>query len=558
MVGNISEEEVASPRTRTLLARGLDLGSLRWAALLLLATLILRLPIFFYPFFNGDEATYSALANALLDGKWLYVDAVDHKPPFIYWTYAAVLGACGRYNIHAVHLFSVFCVFAAGLLLGATARAFGLCRERSRLVAVFFIVLCSLGPGKDMLAANAELFMLLPTVAAMLLLVRARSRKRESATGRAMERMPAAVAAGFLIGLAALFKYQGGTALFAVLSLVLLSRFGSRSRREDAGTIAAFFLGFLLPFSVIVGVWGFSGRLGSLLFWAWQYPLVYAGKLSVSRILWNLLRMTATWGAVTLGLLVASAIGFRALRKARDERQRALGLFALSWLAGSALGVAAGGRFFLHYYLQFAAPIALLAAAAQWRSVLARRVAVAYTAILLTAFWATNAFDHRVRPRIGHYTEAYVAIGEWMRLHTSEDARLLVWGNSPEIYFFSHRRMGTRFPFCNYHSGKIWGTAADDEPTQSTRGEDLGRSKAGDGRTGSTEKEALPEAWPMLIEDLIQRRPAVIVDAASAGLDRWSGYELFRYPRLWDIVQRDYREAARIAGATIYVRTNPG
>jgi hypothetical protein len=330
-------------------------------------------------------------------------------------------------------------------------------------------------------------------------------------------------------------------------------------------TLAAVLVGFLLPFGALVGVWGRAGRLDSLLFWAWHYPLVYAGKLPATRILGNLLPMTAAWGAAALAFLVAAANGFRALRRAQndqddgqdDERRRALALVALAWLIGSALGVAAGGRFFLHYYLQLAPPIALLAAASSWRTVLARRLAIAYTGMLLVAFWAANAFDHTVRPRIRHHTQAYAAIGEWIRQHTGADARLLVWGNSPEIYFFSQRRMGTRFPFCNYQSGRIWGTSADDEPAPSKDGEDPARSEAAGGHARSTEKEALPEAWPMLLEDLVQRRPAVIVDAASAGLDRWAGYELFRYPRLWAIVKHDYREAARVAGAAIYLRTHP-
>jgi 4-amino-4-deoxy-L-arabinose transferase-like glycosyltransferase len=408
MVDNIPEVGDALPRTRPLLARGLDLAPLKWAALLLLATLILRLPIFFYPFFNGDEATYSALANALLDGKWLYVDAVDHKPPLIYFTSAAVLGLCGRYNIHAVHLFSVVCVFATGLLVGAIARGFGLSRERSRLGAVGFVVLCSLGPGKDMLAANAELFMLLPTVAALLLLIRARSRMHEAPTGSAWQGIPSAVAAGFLIGLAALFKYQGASAVIPALAFVLLGRPPSPSR---ARTIAAVLLGVLLPFGAIVSVWGLSGRFDPLYFWAWHYPLVYAGKLPAARILGNVLGMTATWGVVTLGFLVAAVLGLRALRRSQDQAQRALGLFALAWLGGSAISVTAGGRFFLHYYLQLAPPLALLTAAAEWRRGRVRQVALAYTALLVATFWATDAIDHRLRPRIRLHTQAYAAIG---------------------------------------------------------------------------------------------------------------------------------------------------
>ena len=50
--------------------------------------LLVRTPSLFEGFWHGDENIYFAVANALNKGGVLYVDAWDHKPPFLYLIYA--------------------------------------------------------------------------------------------------------------------------------------------------------------------------------------------------------------------------------------------------------------------------------------------------------------------------------------------------------------------------------------------------------------------------------------------------------------------------------------
>jgi len=37
------------------------------------------------------------VANVIVDGGWAYVDAVERKPPLLFWTYAAVVEATPWY-----------------------------------------------------------------------------------------------------------------------------------------------------------------------------------------------------------------------------------------------------------------------------------------------------------------------------------------------------------------------------------------------------------------------------------------------------------------------------
>jgi hypothetical protein len=86
----------------------LSLRQLQFAVLgLVLLTVATRLPAILHPLSIDDEAGYSVIANEIVDGGRPYIDAVDRKPPLLFWTYAAVFEVAGKYNWKALHLVSV-------------------------------------------------------------------------------------------------------------------------------------------------------------------------------------------------------------------------------------------------------------------------------------------------------------------------------------------------------------------------------------------------------------------------------------------------------------------
>jgi len=56
----------------------------------ILLTVTIRLPSLLHPQPIDSEAMYSVVANEIIDGGRPYVDAVERKPPLLFWTYAAV------------------------------------------------------------------------------------------------------------------------------------------------------------------------------------------------------------------------------------------------------------------------------------------------------------------------------------------------------------------------------------------------------------------------------------------------------------------------------------
>src|SRR5262249_32856775 len=112
-------------------------------------------------------------------GHVLYRDVVDHKPPLIYVTYEATQAVAGpRGGMYLLHALLIFVVALTGWLL----RHLALRRARADETTAFFAALlwCVFSTTLldfDSLAANCELFMVLPLVGSVVTYWRAIDRE---------------------------------------------------------------------------------------------------------------------------------------------------------------------------------------------------------------------------------------------------------------------------------------------------------------------------------------------------------------------------------------------
>src|ERR1700688_260732 len=135
-----------------------------WAGLIAVTIFIAHLPSFFHRLLDGDEAVYGSIAALLNTGGELYgPGGVDNKPPGIFWIYAATFRAAGTYQMTAVHAVGLAVLLATCVLLLVIGRDLGSVRT-GLLSALFYGVLTAAGNPR-LLAANTELFMMLPLVA---------------------------------------------------------------------------------------------------------------------------------------------------------------------------------------------------------------------------------------------------------------------------------------------------------------------------------------------------------------------------------------------------------
>jgi len=364
------------------------------------------------------------------------------------------------------------------------------------------------------------------------------------------------VAIGLLIGTSALFKYQGVTFLGASIGLLIwsvaLGRVSwSRAALGAAGQVA----GALVPPALYLLACQRAGNLDAALFWfRFNFSYVQAGLSGATAVARGLRRTALVGGAAlvpyALGLSAAVAAASRAWPVIRGrwrgspvpdgEAPSLSAMLGLLWLATSAIAVAAGGRFFGHYFHLILAPLCLLAAprfSALWaRRGWSRAALLVLCALPALLFFGLATIGRSVAAALDEREPPYEQVAARIIARTAPDDRIFVWGNSPQLYYVARRPMGTRFSFCNYVTGESPGT-----PTE----------------TGARNSDAnqLPAAWDMLIADLDQRRPRLFIDAAAAGWDGYGKYPLARYPRLRDYVARYYRAVEAPAGVVLYERT---
>jgi hypothetical protein len=162
------------------------------------------------------------------------------------------------------------------------------------------------------------------------------------------------------------------------------------------------------------------------------------------------------------------------------------------------------------------------------------RIAVALIALGAATSVAVAMADRQVWPRSAWHQDRYRAVAQYLREHTEPDARVFVWGNSPEIYLYAHRRMGSRYMSVNYQTGHVWGTSAND----------LG---------GHPDRDNVPfETWDKLMADLQRNLPEFIVDAAAGKLDKMDDEPISRHPRMAAFVAGHYQLEETVLGVPLY------
>ena len=89
---------------------------------IILLTIAIRLPSLVHPRPIDSEAIYSVVANEIVDGGRPYIDAVERKPPLLFWTYAVVFKVAGKFNwtvLHFVALVWTMCAMGGLYVIGS-------------------------------------------------------------------------------------------------------------------------------------------------------------------------------------------------------------------------------------------------------------------------------------------------------------------------------------------------------------------------------------------------------------------------------------------------------
>lgn len=481
---------------------------------IVLLTLATRLPSLLHPQPIDDETGYSVVANEIVDGGHPYVDAIERKPPLLLWTYAAVFQATGKYNwlaLHALALAWTLGTMAGLYLIGR--RLFD--RDTGLIAALLYSVFQPWALWVN-LALNGELLMNLPIVWAWAIAFgRSRSRVR-----------PELLAAGALLCAGFLFKQPGAFAAVPLALYPLLPSYRTNRGLTWTASVtqsAILTAGFFAALGLVAIILREQGILREAFYWT-------ISNHTDLHVYWKEgVLFTLAFAVACLPLLIGAAMAGRDQGGAwagRSAERTALLLLA----AASALGVAAGGRFFVHYFIQLIPPLVLLAAphyARLWSGglrashfFLRPAVTCAWLAFIVVAFsiahWAVLSLE-REPSEAGRYLSERSPVAD----------RIFVWGQKPQIYLDARRRPASRyiltFPLTGY-----------DGP-----------------RDIDTRARIDPQAWPTLEKDFGEHPPAYIVDLQA---DPGARYPVQDFPFLAKLLTDQYQLVARVAEGVIYRR----
>jgi hypothetical protein len=488
-------------------------------------------PVFFRTFLT-DMDFYTHVADKLLHGGVLYRDAIDTKPPAIFFHYALVFRLFGENNVAAVKVVTIAFAVLTAVAVGAIWREL-FDGRRAPVASLLFAFATVSGWGPDFLSSNTEILANLFIAGGVYCLCKdAFTRRRRWL-----------FAAGVFIGTAFLYRFQSGAPLAAYFLLLVLQR---RSIPSIAGRLWPIALGFALPSAAVIAVYAAMGALPALAdFLRYDYYYVRGGA-----IYWPALLAQAAIVLVSQVVFLALALS-QAGRIVRHRIGAAAGppseadLFLVLWLGWTVLSFFAGGRFFAHYFVQ-AVPVVVLLATARltaggaasvrdslretrasalfrWALVLIPVHAALFTIVNGVFLWQTR-----------EPANPYPALVSFARAHTSKADPIFVWTSRTHVLFDMDRIYATRFISNDFLVGRMYGT----------------RHRLASATADSARVASVRELWPLLLHDLESDPPRLIIDDTR----EHSNFTLDHYPELQAFVERRYEPCRPLDGFCVYVR----
>jgi 4-amino-4-deoxy-L-arabinose transferase-like glycosyltransferase len=424
---------------------------------LILLAVLTRLPAFALSVVDWDESLYFIMAEQWRAGHLPYTTVLDNKPIGIYGIFAAFQWLLGDTPV-AMRVAGVLAIAGTALLTWRITRH--LLRHlppvpaelAGALAGALFIVTTI---SDDGIASNTEIFMEAFTCLGMLLAL----------TPAARIGGWRVLGIGLSLGIAFMIKYVAVFDMVAVfLAMTALSgrvRPGLAKLWDVLRLGLVFSAGALAPFIAAVLLYAAHGAFGVFLqasllanlrrvaipvsggglvgaFWAQAvlYPALYAS------LLWVVARLVRAKGA------------------ARPET-----LVLLGWVVTASIGVASGGLYFSHYFIQLlpvlSTGVAILVAEA---IVLLKPVARAVVLVLvvlglITPVYAAGVDLGRIipiaeRPAMGfgllRDTPAQVAADLRPVLARAPGQTIYVFDGEPVLYSLLHARLPTKYVFPSF------------------------------------------------------------------------------------------------------------
>lgn len=428
---------------------------------------LLRLPSLIEPDWYGDEGVYQVISLALHNGRDLYSEIWDNKPPLLYLTYALFIG-----EQFSVRLLSLFFGISSTILFFLLSRKLLKNDEAAGAATVVFTVLFAT-PFLEGNIANAENFMLVFTIASGLLIYTIRNSVIHKLIRQKL------FSAGFLLGIAFLYKIVAfyDFAAFGLFLFITSNSFDSAIVRNRRNVIQRkltvilawiqkegflYLWGFLLPIFLAFLYFILRGTFIPFIQSAFLGNIGYVGYGN---------QFIIPQGFLIIKLiLLACAICFIVLK--RRQFSPAI-LFISLWFVLSVFSAFFSQRQYTHYSLVMIPSLCLLIGLffVQRTQVTKLRLGTLIVVVVVviqsyfhsyglvkTTEYYQNAISFLLNQKsVNEYRAFFDAktprdyeLASYIKARTVQTDQIFIWGDSPQIYYLAQKLPPTKYTVA-YH-----------------------------------------------------------------------------------------------------------
>lgn len=427
---------------------------------------LLRFPSLFEPLWYGDEGIYQVIGSSLNQGRLLYTQTWDNKPPLLYILYA-LLGS----DQFTVRFTSI--LFGMGTVIafyGLARQAFqstesGLRNKIVLITTILFAVLFGT-PLLEGNIANAENFMLLPIIISGFFLIRAQGHETNKKEYKSL-----LLFSGLLLSVAFLFKI---VAIFDTGAFFLFLYFTAARRKlfevHALKKTTPFIVGFFVPVCATVLYFFLAGNfldsIRSVFFQMFGY-VGYGNRLYIPQ----------GFLLLKLVLLGSSIIYIFAKRKVLHPVSQ----FILLWFSFSLFNTFFAQRPYTHYLLVLLPSFLLLVGLVFVKKRYQKHFFILLFLTLIVVlssfktYTKTLKYYHNFLSYIANQkdlasyrnffdgkTEKNYQVAQYVKSRLKEKDKVFLWGNSAQMYTLIGRIPPGRFVVA-YHMTASKQTLAETE-----------------------------------------------------------------------------------------------
>lgn len=416
--------------------------------LIIFSFFILRLPSLFEPYWYGDEGIYQTIGIAINQGRLLYSDIWDNKPPLLYLLYAFFNS--DQFFVRFVSL--LFGIASVITFFEVAKKLFGEKMHHIVLVTTSLFSLLFAIPLLEGNIANAENFMLFPTLlAAFFLLSFARTKKPLFLAG-----------SGFLLSVSFLFKT---VAAFDMVAFSLFAFFVTFTEWKRLLPQIKSILFLPIAFSIPI--------LLTALFFIFKGAFVYFYQASFTQMIGYVgygNRFIIPQGLLIAKLLLLAFSCFFIFTERKKLNKETL--FIIIWFAFSLFNAFFAGRPYTHYMLvllpSFILFFGLLLSNTQPVSIKKSMMVIFIVVLFIiinyfnffkkTVFYYQNFISFMTHAKsVSDYraffdsnTPKDYETAQFINMHVHANESIFVWGNNAQLYKLTNKLPSTRFTVA-YH-----------------------------------------------------------------------------------------------------------